>query len=433
MNNIDKTIDDIRSDEVHEVLSFMPHWFLKFGILFIFIIILVGLTIANFLKYPQVVMGTINIVASNPSIDIIAKSTGSVTFFTKNNTQVQNKALLGYIQSPTDLSTVAELKTMLSAINVDDLASLSVAESRLQSLPAMKLGELQQPFADALKSLKSYLQVKKEPFNANNTSLIGKQIEEYSTLLTKQAEQIKLLKQDLEIFENKYKNNQYLFDNKAISKTELLLSQSELIQKKNTLSNAEIVYQNNKIQVVELQKSIVNIQMSKTINLSDTYTNLQNSLKTLNNRIAVWESNYLIIAPTTGKVFMNKVYASNQNVNVGDEVLSVITTQDTMIVKSYITTLGAGKVKKGNRVIIKMNDYNYNEFGALEGTVTNMSELPKDNNYVVDISLNNGNTTTYNKKIVIKQAMQGSAEILTEDVSLLQRLFDNFKSLTLNK
>ena len=47
----------------------------------------------------------------------------------------------------------------------------------------------------------------------------------------------------------------------------------------------------------------------------------------------------------------------------------------------------------------------------------------------MDISLPKGLETSYKKKIQFQQEMRGSADIITEDLRLLERIFYQFRSM----
>jgi len=49
--------------------------------------------------------------------------------------------------------------------------------------------------------------------------------------------------------------------------------------------------------------------------------------------------------------------------------------------------------------------------------------------YLLDVELPKKLVTTYNKDIEFKQEMQGSAEIITEDLRLIERIFFQFKDI----
>jgi hypothetical protein len=89
-----------------------------------------------------------------------------------------------------------------------------------------------------------------------------------------------------------------------------------------------------------------------------------------------------------------------------------------------------GKVKIGQIVNIKLQNYPDYEFGVLKGTVKHVSEIStKDGFYTIDVSLPKKLRTSYNKKIAFKQEMRGTADIITEDLRLMQRFFYPFNKI----
>jgi hypothetical protein len=92
--------------------------------------------------------------------------------------------------------------------------------------------------------------------------------------------------------------------------------------------------------------------------------------------------------------------------------------------------IGSGKVEIGQTVNLKFDNYPFDEYGMVMGEVESISELPtKDNTYIIRISLPNGLHSSYNKDLEFRQQMQGSAEIITEDLRLIERLFNQLRSV----
>src|SRR5690606_24398058 len=101
---------------------------------------------------------------------------------------------------------------------------------------------------------------------------------------------------------------------------------------------------------------------------------------------------------------------------------------------------GFGKIMKNNKVLIKLDDYPYREYGQIIGTVTSLSLIPyerqtydlqknvskSENQYRVMISLDNASQTTFKKSIELKPYMSGTAEIITKDINVLERILMNF-------
>ena len=60
-------------------------------------------------------------------------------------------------------------------------------------------------------------------------------------------------------------------------------------------------------------------------------------------------------------------------------------------------------------------------------TVSEISN--KEGLYIVDVTLPEKLITSYNKEIIFKQEMRGTAEIITEDLRLIERFFYQFKKI----
>ncbi|WP_298650356.1 hypothetical protein [uncultured Proteiniphilum sp.] len=101
--------------------------------------------------------------------------------------------------------------------------------------------------------------------------------------------------------------------------------------------------------------------------------------------------------------------------------------------KALLPIARSGKVKIGQKVNIRLENFPENEFGILEGQVKNISLVPISAGqaatenaaeyYTIDIILPDRLTTTYKKELPYLPHMQGRADIVTEDISLLERFF----------
>ncbi len=84
----------------------------------------------------------------------------------------------------------------------------------------------------------------------------------------------------------------------------------------------------------------------------------------------------------------------------------------------------------GQKVFIKLDNFPYQQYGMLIGKVVNFSISPNsEGNYTVYVSLPNGTKTSYNKIFPFTQELLGNAEIITEDLSVAERLFYKFKDI----
>jgi HlyD family secretion protein len=89
---------------------------------------------------------------------------------------------------------------------------------------------------------------------------------------------------------------------------------------------------------------------------------------------------------------------------------------------------GAGKVKPGQHVNLRFADFPYIEFGTVPGVVRGKSLVASEGYYIVDIDLPQGLKTNYNRVLPFTQQLQGQAEIITDDIRLLTRLFNPLRA-----
>ena len=132
-----------------------------------------------------------------------------------------------------------------------------------------------------------------------------------------------------------------------------------------------------------------------------------------------------------GTVSFQKVWGANQQVNAGELAFTVLPENKAELMGAMkISPQNAGKVTVGQKVLIKLDNYPFQEYGALIGKITNISVSPDDEfNYLVYASLPNGTTTSFNREIPFNQELLGNAEIITEELSVAERLFFKFRSI----
>ena len=125
--------------------------------------------------------------------------------------------------------------------------------------------------------------------------------------------------------------------------------------------------------------------------------------------------------------FWNK----NQVVNTGDLIFTIIpTNNESFIGKIIAPAANSGKIKKGQKVQIQLANYPSDEYGELNGNVKIISLVPNQEGfYLIDVALPKKLITTYTKEIDFRQEMKGTANIITEDLRLIERFFYQLKNI----
>ena len=110
-------------------------------------------------------------------------------------------------------------------------------------------------------------------------------------------------------------------------------------------------------------------------------------------------------------------------------ILSECPGGETWIGRALLPIQRSGKVKAGQRVIVRFTNFPDQEFGVVNGRLSSVSLVPSEDNYMVEIAFPNGLTTNYRKNLPVSYEMKATAEIVTDDVRLIERFFQPLKKV----
>ena len=150
-------------------------------------------------------------------------------------------------------------------------------------------------------------------------------------------------------------------------------------------------------------------------------TELYNALAQLAVALDEWERSYLPTAPTDGQVAFMQLWKEGQYVNAGETMFVIVPDGKSEFVgKALLPMQGAGKVRTGQRAVIRLSGFSEQEYGRMEGKVVSISPVPNEEGYyVVEIHL----IRMPDKQPPLLKVMDGTAEIIIREQSLLERLF----------
>jgi multidrug resistance efflux pump len=424
------TLKDIklRSDEVQEILEKIPHWMIRWGNLLLFSLIVMLLTLSWFVKYPDIVSSQTIITTETPPQKEFARITGKIdSIFVKDAQLVKENQSLAMIENISNYKDFLFLKSIIDTIKVQKKSF----DFPIDKIPVLFLGDIEGSYALFENNYIQYILNKElQPFS--NEAIANKvTTSELIRRLNNLQSQKELNKRELIFKQKDLKRSKSLFDKGVISEKEYEIKQLEYLQEERN-------YKNMVSSTSQLRESISNSnKISKGTEISrirEEVTLLKNVIQSFNQlkkSIKDWEMKYVLSSKMNGKVSFLNYWSENQTVNQGDLVFTIIPTKNS----SYIAKLktpaqNLGKVKIGQTVNIKLQNYPDYEFGVLMGKVKNISEVSnKEGFYNIDVSLPKKLITSYNKEIEFKQEMSGTAEIVTEDLRLIQRFFYQFNKI----
>ena len=427
---MEEKLPEIYTEEVNDILSKPPSGIIRNGITLIGVVFIHLLAGSWFIKYPDKITAAIKVSTSQVPASLIAKTSGKIThLFTSNNRLVHKGDILAVIENNAEYNDMILLDSLLLTF---DVKNDSILEDILL-LPALLLGDLQSDFLQFQKSISDYLLFRSLNLISKKITALQKQLYLTDQYYKRLYDQSNLQGEDLQIAQSEFRRDSILFSQKVLSAAEFDKSKASFIQRKQSYMSSRTNLSSTQIQKAQIEQQIAEMQLQQADESKQYIQSIQQAHKTLSNSINIWKNTYLIKTPIDGRVTFTNTREINQNVVSGDVVMTVVPEKESELVGTIILPMqGAGKVRQGQEINIKFDSYPYMEYGMVKGIVKSISLVPAESNYIVEVAFPNGLRTNYNYTLNFWQEMSGSAEIITDDLRLIERFLNPIKSILKN-
>lgn len=419
---------EIRSDEVQDILSYVPNWIIRWGNVLILMVIILLLFIAWIIKYPDVINGTTTLTTAEPPIKLVAKSAGEIELLKyKENAVIEQGQVIATIKST--LSDSAREFLTLELVKIREAYQNNSLE-KLQLTPTLLVfGDVQSNVSVLMIALRNYQHLVNEDNTTFNIANISKQISNQKRLLQLIIKQLNSSHKLLKNAENKFKSDKTLFEKGVISQSEFFERERTYETAINEINNLEKSQISTVISITDLEKQLNDLKFTFEQKRKALLLEIENQLSTIENSLQTWTRTYQLSAPIKGKLSYLQTINENQYIESGKELFAIIPPDQSYIVQLKTTKYGYGKIKIGQKVILKIDNFPSHEYGQLVGKVESVSLIPNEENYLVKVELTNGLKTTYNKELNYTPEMSGTAEIITEDLRITDRIFNQFRKI----
>jgi len=423
------TLDNIhlRSEQVNDVLENPPHWLIRWGSTVICLLIVLFFTLACIIKYPEFIQGTIVISSQNPPEKIEATVNSRIEkIFVADQKSVKKGEPILVLQSNANYEDMIRLKGLLDSVELSSLSQFPIALTS-----TFRLGEVQEDYTAFAKAVQDELLFAKlKPYDTEGLTA-GKNINDYENRIANMKQQYTIEEAKMELTEKNYQRSEQLQQQGVISALDLENEKIRLLEQRKNFKNTQLSLAQLEESVLNFRKIQAGVQINKTKDESNYATGSILMLERLRKSIIQWERNFLIRASIDGKVSYLQFLGENQFVKAGSNLLSILPERrDVIIGQMLIAAQNQGKIQKDQRVLIKLDNYKYQEFGIVTGRIQSLSLTPdKDGKYYVEVALPNGLKTSYDKQLNFDQELTGSADIVTEELTLAQRILDQLRSV----
>ena len=418
---------EIRSEEVQDILSHIPTWMIRFGNSLILVLILIIISFTWLIKYPEVLSGEVILTTVNPPIKIPVKFSGKInTLFISDLEIVKQGDFLAEIENPTNNQSINYLDGI---INTSETFLKEPETNLVFNDEGMVFGDIQIEYNNLKKHCHDYQNYLLNNFHRKKIDNLKKQVSFNTKLVLISSREIELASKELLNVTENYNVHKQLYTSKAISKVDFLSRQNEFVQHQQNFQRLKKQQINEQIAIADYERQLLILQEEATIRLTDFNDHINLSLSSIRNFINNWKQSYILSAPVSGKVNFLKPIDEMQSVSSNEVLFAVQPLNQKLTGKVKISSRGYGKIRIGQTVRIKLHDYPYHEYGYLMGKIDKLSLISTENTYRCEIAIDEKLITTYKKKLEFKPEMPGTAEVITEDLRLIERILYRFKSL----
>lgn len=419
---------ELRSEEVQEILTSVPNWMIRWGNLVILIILLFIFSMSWIIKYPDIVTANITITTLIPPEKLIARSSGRLEKILVDNQQlIPKNTPLAVIENTAKYEDVFKLKSITDSLTIGN-NNFVFPFDRLRE---MKLGDVASSFAVFEKEYLAFkLNSDLHPYAVEGTAQKNEfiQIKERLSLLLEQKE---IAEKELKIKIIEVERYRHLHEKGVIATQEWDTKNLDYLQFEKGLRSLNTSISQTKSSLNDLDKSSKSTKINETKDDINLFRNMVGAYDQLKKAIADWELAYVLRSSIAGEVSFLQIWKESQSISSGENIFAVIPKDETSYIgKVKASAQNSGKLEKGQKVNVRLANYPDREFGILKGEVQYIALTPdKDGNLLIDVSLPKNLQTSYNKKIAFQQEMTGTADIITLELRLSERILYQFRDV----
>lgn len=415
----------LRSEAVQEIMGYVPHWLVRWGITVFFFVLLIVVAASWLIRYPDVIKTSLRLTSLNAPKSVDARMTGKlIRLFVRENAKVEKDEVLAYLESTAHhgevLALAAHLDTLAQLLQQPEISPL------LTIVPPAyhRLGELQTHYQTFHQAYAQFLSFQAKGFYSAKKQLLEDERTDLIQLEGNLREQRVLYEEDWQIAQKEFGVQQLLAEQQVIATLDLQRERSRLLAKKLPLKQVEsALFQNHSAQIAKQTQLLELDQLMR-----EQRSIFMQALNTFRSSLESWKCQYVLTAPVTGRVLFAHVLEEKQTLTANQEVFFVSPPYNQYFGEVLIPQPNLGKVKLGQTVLIRFEGYPFQEFGTVKGAITYLSEIPtKDSAFLAKVALPAGLLTDYGRTLTYRNSMQATAEVITDDTRLIEKIFYNFR------
>lgn len=415
-------LEDNSDEPIREVLGKTPNWLISSGnslLLISFILFIIMLAVV---EYPEKISGDVAITSTNTPQPIISLTEGKlVELFVENDQDLKEGQVIGYVESIANHSDVLTLSKKIDSLK---LAITNTPYEKIQPLKFSNdynLGEIQEDYYKFMELCQDFNDHLSDGFYSLKIEILYKEYNKINDANKQLIIQSNIYARELELAKKEFEMNKNLTSKNIISESEYRQSESTYNQSLLNLPQIKHSIENNEKLLIQKEGDIIeiknNINKRKQLFISEI-----NSFRT---QINNWIKRYVLRAQTDGKLTFSSFVYKGQKLNSNEKLGHISPLNSENYGELRLPEFNLGKVYVGQKVILKLEAYPYAEYGVIEAKLDYISQINNEGFFLAKISFPHGLKTSRNKQIEYRNGLLAKGEVVTKELTLLQRFYYN--------
>ena len=354
----------IRSEEVQEILTYVPIWMIRWGNTLILGLIIGFLVMAWFIRYPDVISAEVSITTTTPPEKIIARQAGKMSaLLVADQDSVAAGQPLAVLENTAHYKDVLLLQKAIA----NTPTNYQQFYFPIEKIPQLALGEIEDDYALFERSYAEYILTKRLAPYSNDFLAEQTAINESNSRLDILESQKEIYEKELAVKRKDFERQKQLFETGLIAEKDLESIQLDMLQSERAFKNIissisqlreSIGFSRKNLKGAEIQKALDENRLLKEV--IQSYNQVKKAIKD-------WELSYLLKSSISGRVAFFNYWNENQTIRQDDLVFTVLPLEENNFIgKIKAPSKNSGKILKGQQVNIRLSNFPHYEFGLLE-------------------------------------------------------------------
>lgn len=343
--------------------------------------------------------------------------------------------------------TVAEGQVVLRMRNVQARADLQATEQKYHGILATTIRlqaeaedkPLEFP-EDVVRASPESVRAERDAYEANKRQLAGQTgvLEQQKSQREQEVAELQRRISDLNSVLNLALEERAMVapmvERGAANKMELLQLDRQIAQQRTELNGMRLSLPRAQAAIKEATERLNELTGTFRANAQRELAEKTIELNTIKETIAAYADRSArteIKSPMAGVVKELKISTVGGVAKPGDAIMEIVPLEDTLVVEARIRPADIAFIHKGQKAVVRLSAYDFSVYGAMDGTVTDISADSITNEkgesfYRVRVATDQTSIKKGSKEYEILPGMQATVDIITGEKTVMQYLLKPF-------